>query len=106
MNGAALALDGRPKANLIGRTLWDLTPGLEQTELGAIPHQVMVDRQSRRHLHHQVWPNGHSAWLESRIVPVKAGLAAFYRDVSGERRDKGFARSPGSIWRRVGDLAP
>jgi PAS domain S-box-containing protein len=84
VNGAALALDGRSKDNLIGRTLWELTPGLEQTELGAIFHQVMRERQSRRYVHHQVWPDGHSAWLESRIVPVKAGLAAFYRDVSDE----------------------
>jgi PAS domain S-box-containing protein len=39
VNGAAIALNGRPQANLIGRTLWDLTPGLEQTELGAIFHR-------------------------------------------------------------------
>jgi PAS domain S-box-containing protein len=84
VNGAALALDGRCKADLIGRTLWELTPALEQTGLGAIFHEVMSERQSRRHVHHQVWPDGHSAWLESRIVPVKAGLAAFYRDVSDE----------------------
>jgi PAS domain-containing protein len=46
----------------------------------------MRERQSRRYVHHQVWPDGHSAWLESRIVPVKAGVAAFYRDVSDELR--------------------
>ena len=84
LNGAALVLDGRPKDDLIGRTLWELTPGLEQTELGAIFNQVMSERRSRSYVHHQVWPDGHSAWLESRIVPVKAGLAAFYRDVSDE----------------------
>jgi PAS domain S-box-containing protein len=84
VNGAALALDGRSKNDLIGRTLWELTPGLEESELGAIFHQVMRERRSRRHVHHQVWPDGHGAWLESRIVPVKAGLAAFYRDVSDE----------------------
>ena len=84
VNGAALALDGRPKDILLGRTLWDLTPGLEGTELGNLFKQVMEERESRSHVHHQVWPDGHSAWLESRIVPVKAGVAAFYRDVSDE----------------------
>jgi PAS domain S-box-containing protein len=86
VNSAALALDGRSKEDLIGRALWELTPGLEQTELGSIFRQVMRDRKSRRYVHHQVWPDGHSAWLESRVVPVKAGLAAFYRDVSDELR--------------------
>lgn len=82
VNGAALTLDGRGKDELLGRTLWELTPGLEESELGAIFHQVMQERQSRTYVHHQVWPDGHSAWLESRVVPVKAGLAAFYRDIS------------------------
>jgi PAS domain S-box-containing protein len=84
VNAAALALDGRPKSELVGRTLWELTPGLEEAELGHLFKEVMRDRQSRTFVHHQVWNEGHRAWLESRIVPVKAGVAAFYRDVSDE----------------------
>jgi PAS domain S-box-containing protein len=84
VNAAALALDGRQKEDLVGRTLWELTPGLEASELGAIFKEVMTERRARDYMHHQVWPDGHSAWLETRIVPVKAGLAAFYRDVSEE----------------------
>jgi PAS domain S-box-containing protein len=84
VNRAALALDGRSKEAIVGETLWDLTPGLEATELGDLFHEVMRERQSRRYVHHQFWPNGRSAWLESRIVPVEAGVAAFYRDVSEE----------------------
>jgi PAS domain S-box-containing protein len=84
VNRAALVLDRRPKATILGETLWDLTPGLASTELGGLFREVMQDRQGRRYVHHQVWPDGHSAWLESRIIPVQAGVAAFYRDVTDE----------------------
>lgn len=84
VNRAALSLDGRPKDALVGRTLWELTPGLEALELGALFQKVMREREARTYVHHQTWENGRSAWLETRIVPVKAGVAAFYRDVSEE----------------------
>lgn len=84
VNSAALALDGRPREKLLGRTLWELAPGLEETELGGLFKQVLADRQSRTSTHHQRWEDGHSAWLETRIVPVQAGLAAFYRNVTEE----------------------
>jgi PAS domain S-box-containing protein len=84
VNAAALALDGRAKSDLVGRTLWELTPGLKETELGGLFKRAMEDRQSRTSTHHQKWEDGHSAWLETRIVPVQAGLAAFYRNVTEE----------------------
>jgi PAS domain S-box-containing protein len=84
VNSAALALDGRPKAELLGRSLWELTPGLEDTELGSLFKRAMRDQQTQTASHHQIWQDGHSAWLETRIVPVQAGIAAFYRDISQE----------------------
>ncbi len=79
VNSAALALEGRPKQEIIGRTLWELAPGLEESELGTLFKRVMADRQPQTAVHHQKWEDGHSAWLESRVVPVAAGVAAFYR---------------------------
>lgn len=85
VNQAALALDRRPKDQLVGRTLWELNPGLETSELGELFKDVMRDRQSRTHSHCHEWEDGRSAWLESRIIRVKAGVAVFFRDVSEER---------------------
>jgi PAS domain S-box-containing protein len=84
VNSAALALDGRPREELLGRMLWELAPGVEETELGGLFKRVMADRQSRTSTYHQRWEDGRSAWLETRIVPVQAGLAAFYRNVTEE----------------------
>jgi PAS domain S-box-containing protein len=84
VNRAALSLDGRSKDELVGRTLWELTPGLKDSDLGKLFQWVMLHREERIATHHQEWEDGHSAWLQSRIVPVQAGVAAFYRDVSAE----------------------
>lgn len=84
VNNAALVLDGRPKDQLVGRTLWELNPGLEHAKLGELFRSVMSHRRAEITVHHQSWEDGHSAWLESRIVPVQAGVAAFYRDVTAE----------------------
>lgn len=85
VNAAALALDGRPKEQLIGQRLWDLGPGLEATELGSRLKDAMrlSQAQSLDHLH--MWEDGRSACLEVRLVPAQDGVAAFYRDVSEER---------------------
>ena len=84
VNTFAMSLDGRGRGELVGRTLWELTPGLEDSDLGRLFKWVMLNREERRATHHQKWQDGHSAWLESRIVPVRAGVAAFYRDVTAE----------------------
>src|SRR5688500_7178797 len=82
VNSAALALDGRRKEELLGQTLWELAPDLQESELGGLFRQAMARRQPQTSIHHQKWEDGHDAWLETRIVPGQAGLAAFYRDVT------------------------
>ncbi|HEX8412378.1 MAG TPA: PAS domain S-box protein, partial [Sphingomicrobium sp.] len=84
VNKAAITLDGRTKEELLGRTLWELAPGVEESELGRGFKWVMLHREAQTHVHHQKWEDGHSAWIETRIVPVQAGVAAFYRDVTEE----------------------
>lgn len=85
VNRAALSLDGRSREHLIGRSLWEITPGLERTQLGDLIKTVMRERESRDYTHFHQFEDGRTAWLDTRIVPAKAGVAAFYRDVSDEK---------------------
>ena len=95
VNAAALALDGRPKEQLVGQRLWDLGPGLEATELGSRLKDAMRLRrtQSLDHLH--TWDDGRTGCLEVRLVPAQDGVAAFYRDVSEERSAQKDLRETG-----------
>jgi PAS domain S-box-containing protein len=84
VNAAAIALDGRPREQLIEQRLWDLAPGLEEAELGKRLKAAMLLRQPQSVIHFHTREDDRSAWLEVRVVPTQAGVAAFYRDVSEE----------------------
>ena len=82
LNRAALALDSRGREELLGKNVWELAPELEQSPLGDLLRKVMADRQPGELTFHHSWLDGRSAWLEVRALPVEAGVALFYRDVS------------------------
>lgn len=84
LNAAALALDGRRYADLVGRSIWDVAPELEASTVGEAIRRTMQSRQSENLRFLQEWPNGRSAWLDLRLLPVEAGVALFYRDVTAE----------------------
>lgn len=84
LNAAALALDGRRYADLVGRSIWEVAPELEASTVGEAIRRAMQSRQSENLRFLQEWPNGRSAWLDLRLLPVEAGVALFYRDVTAE----------------------
>ena len=84
INAEGERIDGRNRAELIGRHLLEIWP--ESVHLPTLPayRQALAEQQPRsieyRHVSDQ-----HDVWLEVRIYPVDAGLAVFYRDI-GERK--------------------
>jgi PAS domain S-box-containing protein len=86
INAEALRLDGREREALVGRTIWDLYPDLEHSDLGRMFARAMEDGQPASLQHRHTWPTGQQRWFETRAFPVDEGLAVFFRDVS-DRRD-------------------
>ena len=101
LNKAALAIDRRPRDALIGQTIWELSPGLAESEFGDTLRHAMVDRRPKIAEHHQTWPDGRRMWVETRIVPLEAGLAVFYRDVSERRRADDVLRASQELNNRI-----
>jgi PAS domain S-box-containing protein len=64
---------------LLGETLWALFPLLRTTEPHAHFNKAMTERVS---VTYTVFYEPFEAWFEVRIVPVDAGLAVFFRDVT------------------------
>lgn len=84
LNAASVALDGRSSSELVGQSLWEIEPELEGTEIGQAIRRVMSSREPESIRHLQTWSDGRTAWLDIRLLPVQAGLALFYNDVTEE----------------------
>lgn len=82
-NREALRMDGRPAAEIVGRSHWEAFPGTEHSEVGLLLKKAMADRQPAFLEHRYWWEEGRSLWLDLRVYPMADGsLAAFWRDVT------------------------
>ena len=81
INAEGIRLDGRPKAELLGRSHWELWPASVGTPVEAAYRQVAAEKQPVQVRHHYVG-EGHDVWIEMRAYPVVGGVAAFYRNVT------------------------
>ena len=85
INTEGVRLDGRPKAELLGRSHWVLWPASVGTAVEAAYRRVAEEKQPVQLRHHYVG-EGRDVWVEIRAYPVAGGVAAFYRDVTALER--------------------
>lgn len=101
LNQLALSIDGRPREQIIGRSVWELAPGLDQSDFGKLLKQSMKQRTAVTAEHYQEWADNHAAWIEARAFPVGEGLAVVYRDMSARRQADDALRSSEEFNRRI-----
>jgi PAS domain S-box-containing protein len=91
----ALAAQGRTtKEQLLGRTLSEAYPGIEDTPLFSVLRRCMDDRSPRRMDTEFTFPDGSKGWFELRFEPVPAGVCILSVDVTERRRaDEALRRS-------------
>jgi PAS domain S-box-containing protein len=88
-NERAVALAGRPREELIGRTPWELFevvgPPLRQAHRQAIEsgNAVTIEMASRTP----------GKWYEARVYPSPTGVSIFFEDISDRKREKDQLRS-------------
>ncbi|MXQ14241.1 PAS domain-containing sensor histidine kinase [Microvirga makkahensis] len=92
INSEGLRIDGRPESEIVGRSHWEVWPGLLGTPAEEAYRKAMTERVPVTLEHCYVF-DGRSVWLELRIFPVEgSGVAVFFRDVT-ERRQAAEALS-------------
>lgn len=84
-NQRALAIDGRPMREILGRTHWDLWPASVGTPVEAAYRRAMQDRVPVR-LEHRYVSDMHDVWLDIRAFPTATGLGLFYADITERKR--------------------
>ena len=86
-NAEALRMDGRALEEIVGRSLWDVLPGSEESALGPLLKRAMTERVPVSLEHNHAWEGGRALWLETRAYPTADGaLAVFWRDVTDRRQ--------------------
>jgi PAS domain S-box-containing protein len=83
LNSQALQVLGRTHAQMIGATIWDIYPGLEDTQFGRTYHRVMLEREAASFTSYYA---AHERWYEVHAYPAPAGVSVYFRDVTGRMR--------------------
>ncbi|HEX8444868.1 MAG TPA: PAS domain S-box protein [Allosphingosinicella sp.] len=84
INAEGERIDGRPKAEIIGKHLLELWP--ESEKLPTLPaYQRALAEQRPQLIEYRHLSDQHDVWLEVRAYPVATGLAVFYRDISARK---------------------
>jgi PAS domain S-box-containing protein len=83
VNRVAADLVGRLPEDLIGRVLWDVHPGNEDTPFARVLRESMG---TGRHASGEAFSNSIGRWIEYRAYPTEDGLSLVFRDVDERRR--------------------
>jgi PAS domain S-box-containing protein len=83
----AAALQGRKsKAELLGRTMAEAYPGIEQTPLFAALRRCLAEQTPQRLENEFTFADGTTGWFELSIQPVTEGLFILSQDITGRKQ--------------------
>jgi two-component system, cell cycle sensor histidine kinase and response regulator CckA len=85
LNNAAAQHGRRPRHELIGRTMMEVYPGIDQTEMFGLLRRCMTERTPQHMVNAFTYPDGQLAWFDLRMDPVPMGVLILSVDVT-ERR--------------------
>jgi two-component system cell cycle sensor histidine kinase/response regulator CckA len=86
VNDAVARQGRRPKEELLGRTMMEVYPGIEETPMFAALRQCMEDRISRHLENEFTFPDGSRGWFELRIAPVPEGVFILSLETTDRKR--------------------
>jgi PAS domain S-box-containing protein len=86
INYAAAEHGRHAKPDYIGRTITELFPEIETTEMFTRLQQCMLNRTSSRIENKFVYPNGEQAWFELSMQPIPEGLFVLSLDITERKQ--------------------
>lgn len=85
-NLAACRRGLRTREQLIGRTMQEVYPGIEETLMFQSLREVMTSRAARTVLNEVTCADGEVGWVELHVEPHPEGIVVLSRDVTAHRR--------------------
>ncbi len=91
MNSHASELLDRDREELLGQSIADVFPGIEETEFYDAARDVLAEKEAFTVEEHY---DQLDAWIEARIYPDIDGLSVYFRDITERKeREKSLERS-------------
>ena len=106
----AVARHGRTSRDrLLGRTMMEVYPGIEDTEMFTVLRRCMEQRSPEQMENEFTFPDGSKGWFELRFEPVPDGVAILSMDISARKRAEEARREGDARYRdlmdNIADLA-
>jgi PAS domain S-box-containing protein len=86
LNDVAAAQGRFPKAKLLGRTMMEIYPGIENTQFFAELRRCMEKRIHHRMENEFTYPDGSKGWFNLNIEPVPEGAFILSEDITKEKQ--------------------
>ncbi len=106
VNDAVLAHGRATREELIGRTMMECYPGIEDTPMFVAIERCMVERRPHRMENEFRFPDGSKGWFELRFVPVPQGTCLLSLDITEQKRAADELRSAEERLRLLIDGVP
>lgn len=72
--------------NLLGKTMMEAYPGIENTEMFTRLKEVMENGTPQRMLNHFTYPDGSEGWFDLNILPWPDGAMILSLDITAQKR--------------------
>ncbi len=91
-NDALIAQSKRSREELLGRTMMECYPGIEQTPMFLTLRRALDERAEQRMINQFDYPDGSIGWFELRFVPVPKGVCVLSLDITAQKnKEREFA---------------
>ena len=74
VNEAAARQSRKSREDLLGRTMMETYPDIQETEMFSLLRKTMADRIPRQMVNEFSYPDGSTAWYDLRFAPVPEGV--------------------------------
>ena len=103
INSEARRLFALPDTELIGRQLWELFPGQEDSVYWREYRRALREQTP---LHFEASAGDGDIWYDYHVYPSADGLSVYFRDISREKRAEFEVRASEQRWRFLADSIP
>ncbi len=106
INDAAAAHSRQAKADLLGRRMMDVYPGIEETPLFKTLAACLEARTPAKLVSEFVYPDQSSVWFDLMVYPVSDGIFIMSLDISERKRAEEDLRASESKYRTLVENIP